>query len=75
MLLISDKIRALTTLLCPLAFGCSRGGILLWALAFPRTEAFFLTKPLQLAGISVASGMVTLTSGKETTFRKFDASS
>ena len=75
MLLISDKIRALATLLCPLAFCGSRGRVLSWTLALPRTEAFFLVKPLQLAGMSVASGTATLISGKGITFKKFDVSS
>jgi len=70
MLLISDKIRALATLLCPLAFCGSRGRVLSWTLALPRTEAFFLVKPLQLAGMSVASGTATLILDSLTVFKK-----
>ena len=38
-----------------------------------RTVAFFLAKPLQLAGISVASGIATWRSGKGSMFEKFAA--
>jgi len=72
MLLVSNKIGALTTFFRSLPFGGSLCGVLLWALAVARTTAFFLAKPLQWAGISVASGIPTLISGKGMTIKKFE---
>jgi hypothetical protein len=70
MFLISNKVRALAALFSSDAFGCSFSSV------FPRTFArssaftFFLAKPLQFAGISVASGTATLITGSLTVFKK-----
>src|SRR5208337_1829885 len=73
MLLVSHKIGTLPAFFRSLPFGGSLCGVLLWALAIAWTMAFFFAKPLQLAGISVASGIATWRSGKEITFKKFAA--
>src|SRR4030042_5957813 len=73
MLLVSNKIGTLATFFRSLPFGGSLCGVFLWALAIARTMAFFLAKPLQLAGISVASGIATWRSGKGIMFKKFAA--
>ena len=71
MLLVSNKIGTLATFFRSLSFGSSLGGVFLGALATAKTMAFFLAKPLQLAGISVASGTATWRAGKESVFKKF----
>ena len=71
MLLVANKIGTLATLFRSFSFGSSLSGIFLWALAAAKTMAFFLAKPLQRAGISVASGIATRRSGKENMFNKF----
>ena len=70
MLLISNKVRALTALLSPFAFSCSFSRILLRALAHGSACAFFLAKPLQLAGMSVASGTAIFIRGILIVFKK-----
>ena len=70
MLLISNKVRALTALLSPFAFSCSFSRILLRAFAHCSACAFFLAKPLQLAGMSVASGTATFIRGSLTVSKK-----
>ena len=71
MLLVANKIGTLATFFRSFSFGGSLSGIFLWALAVAKTMAFFLAKPLQRAGISVASGIATRRSGKENMFKKF----
>jgi len=71
MLLISNKIGTLATLLGPFPFGRSFRGILFRALAVANTLAFFLAKPLHLAGMSEPSGMAIFIRGKGTTAKKF----
>ena len=73
MLLVSNKIGTLATFFRSFSLGGSLCSVLLWALAIARTMAFFLAKPLQLAGISVASGIATWRSGKERVFKKLAA--
>ena len=70
MLLISNKVRALTALLSSFSFSCFFSRILLRAVAYCRACAFFLAKPLQLAGISVASGTATFIRGSLIVFKK-----
>ena len=71
MLFISNKIRTLPAFFRPLPFCGPFRGVFLWALTIARASAFFLAKPLQLAGISVASGTPILVTGKGITFKKF----
>ena len=73
MLLISNKVRALAALFSPFAFSRSFSSILPRTFALYSAFAFFLAKPLQLAGISVASGTATLITGSFTVFKKVNA--
>jgi hypothetical protein len=71
MLLISNKIGTLAALFGPFPFGRSFRGILFQALAVANTPAFFLAKPLHLAGMSEASGTAIFIRGKGTTAKIF----
>ena len=71
MLLISNKIGTLAAFLGPFTLGGSFSGIFFRALAVANTLAFFLAKPLQLAGMSEPSGMAIFILGKGTTAKKF----
>jgi hypothetical protein len=70
MLLISNKVRALAALFSPFAFSRSFSSVLPGTFALYSTFAFFLAKPLQFAGMSVASGTAILTMGSLTVFKK-----
>ena len=70
MLLISNKVRTLTTLFSPFPLSCSLSGILSGAFTRYSAFAFFLVKPLQLAGMSVASGTATLILDSLAVFKK-----
>jgi len=70
MFLIPNKVGALAALFSPSAFSSSFRCILPGAVTLPSTFAFFLVKPLQFAGMSVASGTATLIAGSSTVFKK-----
>ena len=73
MFLISNKVRALAALFSPFAFSRSFSGVFPRTFALSSAFAFFLVKPLQLAGMSVASGTATLITGSLTVFKKVNA--
>ena len=70
MLLIAHKVGALAALFAPSAFCRSFRGILPGAGTLSSACTFFLLKPLQFAGMSVASGTATLIAGSSTVFKK-----
>src|SRR4030067_3448792 len=70
MLLISNKVRALTALFSPDAFSRFFCSSLPRTFARSRAFTFFLAKPLQFAGMSVASGTATLTRDSLIVFKK-----
>lgn len=72
MLLIPNKVGALAALFAPFAFSCSFRGIFPGAVTLSSAFAFFLLKPLQFAGMSVASGTATLMTGSLTVCRKIN---
>ena len=70
MLFIPNKVGALAAFFAPSAFSRSFRGILSGAAPLYSAFAFFLVKPLQFAGMSVASGTATLITGSLTVWRK-----
>ena len=72
MLLIPNKVGALAAFFTPSAFSRSFRGILSGAVTLYSAFAFFLVKPLQFAGMSVASGTATLMTGSLTVCRKIN---
>lgn len=72
MFLIPNKVGALAALFSPSAFSSSFSGILPGTATLYTAFAFFLVKPLQFAGMSVASGTATLMTGSLTVFKKIN---
>ena len=75
MFLVPNKVRALATLFSSFTLSSSFSSVLSRAFAPSGARAFFLAKPLQLAGMSVASGTATLIAGSltATVFKKVKA--